>query len=325
MSDLTETNISIKSKDDIKLEGKLLYPMSKSKVSLPLVILFPGSGPLNCDGNAPRIKLQLYDKIAKQISSRAKVATFRYNKRGVKPSTGNFEETTFWEFVDDAQAVTEHFSNGNNSHVDKHKIYLLGHSEGCFTVTALGARLCEKDMKLGGIIFVSGFGTSFEDMVQFQRDGIEEAFNNATGCLGCLNKTFDLKSKVVAQNIKVTKEIRESKEKVIKSKGQKFPAAWFRELLDFDVKLHAAKITCPTVVMSGTKDVQVPYKAIEKSKDLLVNSPKCEIYTLVDVNHILRDQPQNGTIMDIGKIYPRLAKQDVSQLVLDKILAFLAQ
>ena len=57
------------------------------------------------------------------------IASFRYDKRGIGKSGGNFKIVGLSEMVEDACAAIDFISEQTDA-VDSKEIYLLGHSEG---------------------------------------------------------------------------------------------------------------------------------------------------------------------------------------------------
>src|SRR5699024_6565919 len=145
--------------------GTLTMPKSmKEDTILPAVLILPGTGTLNRDGNMKngKIRLNLYRELAEYITSIGFI-TLRYDKRGVGKSEGKVYETGMWNLVDDAEASLEYLRHFPNVNPDK--VFVLGHSEGSILATALNAR-----NPVSGLILLSGAGDKLNSAIEKQQE-----------------------------------------------------------------------------------------------------------------------------------------------------------
>ncbi len=93
------------------LHGTFLMPASSDKA--PAVLLIPGSGPTDRDGNQkPGLISDLLKQIAERLATEG-IATYRFDKRAVstyyplwpKDIEGFNSFMSFWNFVGDVQAA----------------------------------------------------------------------------------------------------------------------------------------------------------------------------------------------------------------------------
>ena len=109
----TSQDIIINSFDDHKIHGSLLkHKKSKSD----LVVIIPGSGPTDRNGNNSSIKSD-YLKLLSQELYKYKISSFRYDKRGVAESLGNIKlanEIKFQDFVKDVKEIIKYFRQSNH-------------------------------------------------------------------------------------------------------------------------------------------------------------------------------------------------------------------
>ena len=103
------------------LHGTLSIPVSASG-SYPAILLIPGSGPLDRDGNAKRQSFNLYNQLAEFFTDNGFV-TLRYDKRGIGRSDGEFIRPSFWDLVADARAAVQFLQE--HTLVDKQRIFLF--------------------------------------------------------------------------------------------------------------------------------------------------------------------------------------------------------
>ena len=112
--------------------GTLTLPGSQG--TCPGVLLIPGSGQVDRNENARKLAINAFRDIAAALADHG-IASFRYDKRGVGASQGNFWETGFYDNVSDA-AQAFHFLKFHER-IQPGNAFLLGHSEGALITTRL--------------------------------------------------------------------------------------------------------------------------------------------------------------------------------------------
>lgn len=120
----------------LELKGTLQLPVDATK-AVPAVLLLPGSGPTDRDGNQlPGIRTDLLKQIAEKLAD-AGIATLRFDKRAVASvylskypkEVAGLNDFFSWEaHVADAQAGMAYLRS--NKAIDPRRIGILGHSEG---------------------------------------------------------------------------------------------------------------------------------------------------------------------------------------------------
>ena len=107
------------------LHGEMLSPAAASKAA---VLIIPGSGPTDRDGNNPLgVKANSYRLLAEQLATKG-VATVRIDKRGLGGSraVGSGNRVTVAEYVTDTRAWIAAARSATGSRC----VWLAGHSEG---------------------------------------------------------------------------------------------------------------------------------------------------------------------------------------------------
>lgn len=221
-------------------------------------------------------------------------ATLRYDKRGCGKSEGIYEETGFWDLVDDAENALLFLRT--QEQIDPEKIILLGRSEGCSIAPAVSERL-----KVQGMILISGFIGNVFDATAYQTESVISEISKLKGLRGLLLRLIASPKKINKQNLKLNNIIMNSDKPVIKIRGQNINAKWYREHKLHNIDNSLKKIECPLLAVVGSKDAQVRPSHTKMMGDIV----KCpfEYHIINDMNHILRNQIEPITMLDLKKIY----------------------
>jgi uncharacterized protein len=140
------------------LHGTLLMPRKKS----PIVLIVPGSGPTDRDGNNPLgVNANTYKLLAEALAE-DDIGTVRVDKRGMfgSAAAGDPNAVTVEAYAQDYGAWIDSL----RAQTGKKCIFLLGHSEGALIVSAAAAG--RKDVC--GLILVSGAGRKLGDVLREQ-------------------------------------------------------------------------------------------------------------------------------------------------------------
>lgn len=139
----TAREVSFVGHGGFQLKGELMLPSGEGK--FPAILLMPGSGPTDRNGNQPPI---LVTDVLKQIAedmAQNGIATFRFDKRAAHvykdawPKPETFGEFFSWTpFVEDALAAYR--AMAAQKEVDAARLGVAGHSEGGSIALALHGR-----------------------------------------------------------------------------------------------------------------------------------------------------------------------------------------
>lgn len=142
--------------------GALHGTMVNARNGDPVVLIVPGSGPTDRDGNSPLgLKTDAYKLLAEGLIDR-RIASVRIDKRGMFGSTeaGNPNAVTPAIYAGDIHAWIDAIKEGRGSDC----VFLLGHSEGALMVT-LAAQGRDD---VCGLILVAGMGRTMGDVIREQ-------------------------------------------------------------------------------------------------------------------------------------------------------------
>jgi pimeloyl-ACP methyl ester carboxylesterase len=279
------------------LAGTLLLPAGPGP--WPAVLLLPGSGPLDRDSDARGVPLGITKAVAHALAE-AGIASYRYDKRGVGASPGDWRRPGLWELADDARAALRTLAA--RAEVDPSRVVLLGHSEGAVLAASIAAA---GSTSLAGVVLLSVPARAGEDVLVWQAQQVAAGLP-APGRLALRVLRTDLVS-IVRKN---HARIRATTTDVVRIKGIRTNARWQREFMAHDPRADLSRLVLPVLAVSGSKDVQCPPEDLARVAEL-VPGP-VEAHLLPDLSHLLRHQPAQGSV--------RLYRQEVRQGVDPRVL-----
>lgn len=289
-------NEEVRIAGNVTLAGTLTFPdMERGEAGYPAVLILPGTGSLNRDGNDEKGKmpLNLYRELAEYMTSLGFV-TLRYDKRGVGASEGKTYETGMWDLVNDAERAVEFLRE--HPQVNADKVFVLGHSEGTILATALNAR-----NPVSGLVLLAGSGTTLDSALKMQQELAYSELEKLTGFKGFLINKFKMTDKLRKKNEKFFEKILNSDRDVMRMNFVRVSSKWFREHFTYDIVADYEKITCPVLAITGKKDFQADYRALE-TLSKYIHSP-LEIHVIETMNHGLKEQKEDVSILDAKKLF----------------------
>lgn len=243
------------------INGTLFEPSQKTSQT-PLVIVIAGSGPTDRNGNAPGMTNNSLKYVAQELAKN-KIACFSFDKRIIaqmKNGTVNEKELSFDTFVADTKDVCQYFIQQKKYS----KIILAGHSEGALIGMLAAPKLAQ------AYISIAGAGRTIDDIIVEQIDKQAPSMKNEVRqCLDILKqgKTFELKNQMLAS--------------LFKESVQPYMISWIKYNPQHEIK----KLNIPTLIINGTKDIQV------NSTDanlLKASKPDAQLAIIDNMNHIFR-------------------------------------
>jgi pimeloyl-ACP methyl ester carboxylesterase len=279
----TEQEISFYSGPHI-LAGTLALPdLPGVEGTFPGVLLVPGSGQVNRNENAKKLRINALQEIAAYLAGKG-FASLRYDKRGVGESQGDFWSTGFYDNVSDA-ATALHVLKFNESIQPEH-VFILGHSEGAIIATRLAAAGAD----VAGAILLAGTAESGEDVMLWQAGRVVKGMRGLNGFL------------IKALHIDVQKAQRRQLDKIKQSTKDwyraglfaKVNAKWTREFLAYNPAEDLPKIQVPVLGITGSKDIQVNPSDLKRMAGLVKSEFKW--HEVPDVTHVLRAETGEPTL-----------------------------
>lgn len=257
------------------IQGTLLtgYPLDAEKLDeQPLLIMIPGSGPTDRNGNSAVLGgennsfLQLADSLLAYG-----IATYRYDKLGVGASSNNLAEADM-RFADNIRMVSA--IHQQMKELGFAQIYLLGHSEG-----ALIASLAARELPVKGLISVAGAGRDFRQILEAQLKP-------------------QLPEKMLAQTLQKLDSIAAGHEvkrfsAMLASLLRPSVQPYLRDMLNLNPAQALADAEVPVLIIQGGMDLQVTE---EDAQLLREAAPGAEYQFYPEMNHVLKvvkDERQN--------------------------------
>jgi len=238
----------------IQLPGTLTFSDDKQ----PLIIWVHGSGGVDRNGNQPQYIKQFRDEINKN-----NIAFFSYDKRTANPKNAQFlkeDGVLIADFVSDVKEVVNHFKNKNRFT----EIILAGHSQGSLIAM----------MALDNIdkyISIAGAGETIDKTLLRQITAQSAEF-------GKLTENY-LKELIETGKIK---EVDPNLMSLFAPQNQPFLVSW----LALNPLEEIKRVTIPTLIINGDKDLQVQVSDAEALKNA---KPDSELIIIKNMNHVLKN------------------------------------
>lgn len=170
----TAVEVEFPGEGGLTLRGALLLPDGADEAKFPGVLLLPGSGPTNRDGNQPPM---LMTNLLKQIADRLAeegVATLRFDKRATPGYAASWPRDLeainaffAWEkFVGDAKGALTYLAN--RPEVDAQRLAIAGHSEGGLIALQIGHDLAGTEHAPAGVMLLATAGRTLDVVLREQ-------------------------------------------------------------------------------------------------------------------------------------------------------------
>jgi uncharacterized protein len=286
---------------DGPLAGTLLDPDPKA----PLVIILPGSGPTDRDGNNRLgVSGSPYRQLAEALAAKG-VATLRADKRaqfGSKAAQTDPYAATTSGYADDAHAWADMLMKRTG----RRCVWLLGHSEG--GLVALVA--AQKPVGICGLILLGAGGRPIGEIL---RDQLKANPANAT-LLPQASAAID--------SLEAGRHVPEATLPVALRPllADKLQPYWI-DLMSHDPAKLIAATRLPILILQGDHDIQV---SVGDAEALKRAQPAAELTLLPGINHVLKPVASDGRAANIAtytdaslSISPLIA-EDVARFVTSK-------
>ena len=249
-----------------ELHGTLLLPRRNS----PVVLIVPGSGPTDRDGNSPLgVNTNMYRQLAEGLATEG-IATVRVDKRGMFGSAGagDLNAVSIGIYADYYRALIDFIPQQPG----RKCIWLLGHSEGPLMVSAAA----EGRKDVCGLILVAGMGRKMGDVIRAQLKA-----NPANAPL--LGEAFAAIDDLEAGRHPDTGSMHPALLPLFAPPVQDFLISMFAT----DPVEAVRRARVKTLVVQGRTDLQVT----EEDARLLNKAPRTRMELIRGMNHVLKEAP----------------------------------
>lgn len=244
------------------IHGTLLLPSDLSK-PVPVVLLIPGSGPTNRDGNNASMHNDALKMLATDFAMNG-IASLRYDKRGIGESAAAMTKESdlrFETYIDDAVAWCNQLHEKRFSGV-----VIAGHSEG-----SLIGMVAAKKCGAAGFISLEGAGFPAADILRTQlKTRLPEDLN--------------AKSEAILKSLEAGKTVDDGPPQlaaIYRPSVQPYLISWFK----YDPAKEIAALRIPVLIVQGTTDLQV---TLDDAKRLAAANPRAKLVVIDGMNHVLK-------------------------------------
>ena len=255
------------------LKGKMVTPNQES--GYPVVLIIPGSGPTDMDGNSAALpgKNNSLKYLAEGLAGKG-IASLRYDKRGIASSASAGKDEYSMRFEDgikDARGWIDYLSRDKRIS----GIYVLGHSEGAL----VGMAASVDNPKVKGYMSVAGAGRPAYEIVEEQMAGQPEVIRAS------------LKEGKLVPDVPI------GLQSLFRSSVQPYMISWYT----YNPQEIIKKLKAPVLILQGDKDIQVSVKDAELLKQA---QPSADYHLIGNMNHLMKtcdtmdQQKQMATYID---------------------------
>ncbi|HWC55457.1 MAG TPA: alpha/beta hydrolase [Sphingomicrobium sp.] len=236
----------------------------------PVVLIIPGSGPTDRDGNNPMgLTAAPYRLLAEALATKG-VSTVRIDKRGMIGSKAAVEDpnkVTIGEYATDVHSWVTSIQKQTGAKC----VWVLGHSEGA--LVALSA--AQAPQAMCGVILVSGAGRRLSDVIREQLRSNPANAPVLESAMAALDSLDDGKHVDVTNMNPVLLPL-------FRPQVQDYLIDMFRH----DPAKLASSVNVPVLIVQGERDVQV---STADAKALAAANPKAKLVLIPTMNHVLKD------------------------------------
>jgi uncharacterized protein len=250
-----------------RLKGLMV---SADKPDAPVVLIIPGSGPIDRDGNSLHgLNTDTYKLLAAGLAERG-IASVRIDKRGMRSSAAaipNANEVTIADYASDVRswAATILKRTGGKC------IWVLGHSEGGLVAMAAAK---DNPPDICGLVLVATPGRPFADLI---KDQIRSNPANAP----IQDDAFhDIDELAAGHRVDVSNTPPEL--------AAIFPAAvqgFLIDLFSYDPPKLLVAYKGPVLILQGEHDIQI---SVDDARLLKAADANAKLVLLPDVNRVLK-------------------------------------
>uniref|UniRef100_UPI003D9FE122 alpha/beta hydrolase n=2 Tax=Xanthomonas oryzae TaxID=347 RepID=UPI003D9FE122 len=249
------------------VRGTLSGSFQEATPGAPIVIVVPGSGPSDRNGNVGRLRPDTYRLLADDLS-KAEISTLRYDKYGVGKSSALKEEKP--PSIGDQAEDVRLWVKEVRSHYPNAKVILLGHSEG-----ALIAELASVEANVLGLVLAEPLGRNVADELKLQlahTPSTSVYADQADEIIGRLRKGHATDPKMIPVALRT----------IFSKQAQRY----FMDWMSYEPCEALARGHVTTLIIHGTSDLQVDP---DESRRLQTCRTGTKLVEIKGMNHLFRE------------------------------------
>jgi pimeloyl-ACP methyl ester carboxylesterase len=251
-------------------QGPLAGTLLDAGHGTPVVLIIPGSGPTDRDGNNPLgVNAAQYRLLAEALAGKG-VSSVRVDKRGLGGSKAAATDPNAVTIADYA-ADTHAWIDSIRAKTGAKCVWVLGHSEGALVALAAG----QQPDWICGVITVSGAGRKLSDVIREQlraNPANAPVLDSAMTALDALDR---------GEHVDAT-GMHPALQKLFAPQVQGFLIDMFRH----DPAKLASSLTVPLLIVQGERDIQV---SVADAQALAAAQPNAKLVLVPTMNHVLKD------------------------------------
>jgi len=251
-------------------QGPLSGTLLDAGAGTPVVLIIPGSGPTDRDGNNPLgVTAAPYRLLAEALAAKH-VSTLRIDKRGMFGSKAAVSDPNKVTIADYA-ADTHNWIDAARKRTGASCVWVLGHSEGALIALAAA----QQPAGICGVVTVAGAGRKLSDVIREQlraNPANAPVLDSATAALDALDR---------GEHVDVA-AMHPALQKLFAPPVQDFLIDMFRH----DPAKLAASLKVPLLIAQGERDIQV---STGDAKALAAAQPAAKLTHFPRMNHVLKD------------------------------------
>jgi hypothetical protein len=255
-------------------QGPLSGTLLDAGKGAPVVLIIPGSGPTDRDGNNPLgITAAPYRMLAEGLAAKG-VSTVRIDKRGMfgsKAAIADANKVTIGDYAADAHS----WAAAVRKQTGAKCVWLLGHSEGALVAEAA----VQNPRDLCGAILVSGAGRKLSDVIRGQlraNPANAPVLDSAMAALDSLDR---------GRHVDVT-NMNPALLPLFRPQVQDYLIDMFRQDPATLAATATATATLPLLIVQGERDIQT---STADARLLVAAQPKAKLVLIPAMNHVLKD------------------------------------
>lgn len=283
------------------LQGTLLMPAGGE--SGAIVLMVPGSGPIDRDGDMGPMKAGIYKKLAQDLASRG-IGSLRIDKRGMfgsKEAVSDPDAVTVADYAADLESWLKVLR-------DRHAgacLYLAGHSEG--GLVALAAAQDRTD--LCGVILLAAPGRPVGAVLREQLTS-----NPANGPF------LDEADRIIESLENGERVPGEGMSPLLLPLFRPAVQGFLIDLFSYDPAALMKQVSHPVLIVQGGEDIQI---GVEDARRLAEAGRTATLAIFPNANHVLKTVPTGDRAANIAAYGD--STLPITEGIADEIAAFIAE